>query len=39
MCKGCVLYIAEAALGQMHVDSCNGRAGGLSLAYGVAFPY
>ena len=34
-----MLYIADAALGQMHVDSCNGRTGLLSFAYGVAIPY
>ena len=34
-----MLYIADAALGQMHVDSCNGRTGLLSFAYGVALPY
>ena len=39
MGQGCMLYIAEAALGQMHVDSCNSRTGLLSLAYGVALPY
>ena len=36
--QGCMLYIADAALGQMHVDSCNGRTGCYPSLMGWGFP-